>query len=138
MSAGFLPPLPPANLADQPSSEQPTSAFDEAAPTLAPSSAEPRLAMSRSNSSASIQSGNLPVPRSRASSLLRAAPLFPSGANGQLAPPVAQKPSPPKMVLEFADGTAYEGISFGAPGKSISGECVFQTGMSPDHRKKIF
>lgn len=32
------------------------------------------------------------------------------------------------MVLEFADGTAYEGISFGAPGKSISGECVFQTG----------
>ncbi|KZT60523.1 carbamoyl-phosphate synth [Calocera cornea HHB12733] len=32
-------------------------------------------------------------------------------------------------VLELADGTAYEGISFGAPGKSVAGECVFQTGM---------
>ena len=33
------------------------------------------------------------------------------------------------MVLELADGTEYQGISFGAEGKSISGECVFQTGM---------
>ncbi|KAK0547893.1 Carbamoyl-phosphate synthase [Tilletia horrida] len=33
------------------------------------------------------------------------------------------------MVLELADGTALHGISFGAPNKSISGECVFQTGM---------
>lgn len=33
-----------------------------------------------------------------------------------------------RMVLEMADGTAYEGIGFGAEGKSISGECVFQTG----------
>ncbi|KAG8993412.1 hypothetical protein FRB94_010815 [Tulasnella sp. JGI-2019a] len=32
-------------------------------------------------------------------------------------------------VLELADGTRYEGISFGASGKSVSGECVFQTGM---------
>jgi len=35
----------------------------------------------------------------------------------------------PKMVLELADGTAFQGFSFGAKGKSISGECVFQTGM---------
>lgn len=33
-----------------------------------------------------------------------------------------------KMVLELADGTAFQGFSFGAKGKSISGECVFQTG----------
>ncbi|KAK0532788.1 Carbamoyl-phosphate synthase [Tilletia horrida] len=33
------------------------------------------------------------------------------------------------MVLELADGTALNGISFGAPNKSVSGECVFQTGM---------
>ena len=33
------------------------------------------------------------------------------------------------MVLELADGTQYQGVSFGAEGKSISGECVFQTGM---------
>ncbi|KAG2002539.1 aspartate carbamoyltransferase [Coprinopsis cinerea AmutBmut pab1-1] len=32
-------------------------------------------------------------------------------------------------VLELADGTAYRGISFGAEGKSVAGECVFQTGM---------
>ena len=33
-----------------------------------------------------------------------------------------------KMILELADGTTYEGMGFGAPNKSISGECVFQTG----------
>ncbi|CAH7671111.1 protein pyrABCN [Phakopsora pachyrhizi] len=33
------------------------------------------------------------------------------------------------MVLELADGTIYQGYSFGAQKKSISGECVFQTGM---------
>ncbi|MBW0471021.1 hypothetical protein O181_010736 [Austropuccinia psidii MF-1] len=33
------------------------------------------------------------------------------------------------MVLELADGTIYQGYGFGAMGKSISGECVFQTGM---------
>ncbi|KAI0357085.1 carbamoyl-phosphate synth [Trametes cingulata] len=32
-------------------------------------------------------------------------------------------------VLELADGTAFRGISFGAEGKSVAGECVFQTGM---------
>jgi carbamoyl-phosphate synthase/aspartate carbamoyltransferase len=34
------------------------------------------------------------------------------------------------MLLELADGSAHRGISFGAEGKSISGECVFQTGES--------
>jgi carbamoyl-phosphate synthase/aspartate carbamoyltransferase len=33
-------------------------------------------------------------------------------------------------VLELADGSAYRGISFGAEGKSISGECVYQTGLA--------
>ena len=33
-------------------------------------------------------------------------------------------------VLELSDGSAYRGISFGAEGKSIAGECVFQTGKS--------
>ncbi|KJA15215.1 hypothetical protein HYPSUDRAFT_48599 [Hypholoma sublateritium FD-334 SS-4] len=32
-------------------------------------------------------------------------------------------------VLELQDGTAFRGISFGAEGKSVAGECVFQTGM---------
>lgn len=33
------------------------------------------------------------------------------------------------MLLELKDGTTYLGYSFGAEGKSISGELVFQTGM---------
>lgn len=31
-------------------------------------------------------------------------------------------------IIELIDGSAFRGISFGAEGKSISGECVFQTG----------
>ena len=34
-------------------------------------------------------------------------------------------------ILELVDGSAYRGISFGAEGKSVSGECVFQTGKHP-------
>ncbi|KAI8460776.1 class I glutamine amidotransferase-like protein [Phakopsora pachyrhizi] len=33
------------------------------------------------------------------------------------------------MVLELADGTIYQGYSFGVHKKSISRECIFQTGM---------
>ena len=33
-------------------------------------------------------------------------------------------------VLELSDGSAFQGISFGAAGKSVAGECVFQTGKS--------
>ena len=40
------------------------------------------------------------------------------------------------MVLELADGTAYTGISFGAPNESICGECVFQTGTSQPFEKR--
>lgn len=31
-------------------------------------------------------------------------------------------------ALLLQDGTVFQGVSFGAEGKSISGECVFQTG----------
>jgi carbamoyl-phosphate synthase / aspartate carbamoyltransferase len=31
-------------------------------------------------------------------------------------------------VLELSDGSAFRGFSFGAEGKSVAGECVFQTG----------
>lgn len=31
-------------------------------------------------------------------------------------------------ILELQDGAAYAGVSFGALGKSVAGECVFQTG----------
>lgn len=32
------------------------------------------------------------------------------------------------IVLELNDGSAFRGFSFGAQGKSVAGECVFQTG----------
>ncbi|KAH7910796.1 hypothetical protein BJ138DRAFT_67433 [Hygrophoropsis aurantiaca] len=68
--------------------------------------------------------------------LARSASNF-ARANGLPAPPVTFSPitddhlSPPTSdaVLEFSDGSAFRGISFGAEEKSISGECVFQTGM---------
>lgn len=56
--------------------------------------------------------------------------------NGTPAPPVTAQPmqsdgaTATDAVLELADGTAFRGISFGAEGKSIAGECVFQTGES--------
>ena len=53
--------------------------------------------------------------------------------NGLPAPPIAATSvqNDAKLVdavLELADGTAFKGISFGAEGKSVAGECVFQTG----------
>ena len=50
----------------------------------------------------------------------------PSPAPPATSSPVSQLEAP-SMVLELADGTQYQGVSFGAEGKSISGECVFQT-----------
>ena len=44
----------------------------------------------------------------------------------------------PDAVLELADGSAFRGISFGAEGKSVAGECVFQTGMSSQFREPFF
>jgi len=50
------------------------------------------------------------------------------------APPVTAAPvgdndvEPQDGILELADGSAFRGISFGAEGKSVAGECVFQTG----------
>ncbi|EIW77899.1 carbamoyl-phosphate synth [Coniophora puteana RWD-64-598 SS2] len=46
--------------------------------------------------------------------------------------PIKDDNSPPathNAVLELSDGSSFEGISFGAEGKSVAGECVFQTGM---------
>lgn len=37
-------------------------------------------------------------------------------------------PSSSEAILELNDGSAFRGISFGAQDKSVSGECVFQTG----------
>lgn len=63
-----------------------------------------------------------------------ARPALSRAASGMPAPPVTarlvQSTESPTTdaVLELVDGTAFRGISFGAEGKSIAGECVFQTG----------
>ncbi|KAF9919199.1 hypothetical protein FBU30_011127, partial [Linnemannia zychae] len=45
------------------------------------------------------------------------------------APPCNQAEPSTVATLVLQDGSSYQGISFGAETKSISGECVFQTGM---------
>ncbi|KAF9981185.1 hypothetical protein BGZ75_007560, partial [Mortierella antarctica] len=43
------------------------------------------------------------------------------------APPCELAASSTVATLVLQDGSSYQGISFGAETKSISGECVFQT-----------
>ncbi|KIM31363.1 hypothetical protein M408DRAFT_64583 [Serendipita vermifera MAFF 305830] len=50
-------------------------------------------------------------------------------ATNSLTPLSALSDTLSDAVLELSDGTLYAGISFGAEGKSVAGECVFQTGM---------
>ncbi|KAF9089764.1 hypothetical protein BGX23_006456, partial [Mortierella sp. AD031] len=45
------------------------------------------------------------------------------------APPCDQVEPSTVATLVLQDGSSFQGISFGAETKSISGECVFQTGM---------
>jgi hypothetical protein len=63
-----------------------------------------------------------------------AGPLPPSCSAGVAELRAADAPgggaAPPNACLVLSDGTALQGISFGAAGRSVSGECVFQTGAS--------
>ncbi|KAI0641799.1 carbamoyl-phosphate synth [Trametes meyenii] len=63
--------------------------------------------------------------------LARSASNYPTGfpASPIAATSVQDENALVDAVLELADGTAFRGISFGAEGKSVAGECVFQTGM---------
>ena len=79
-----------------------------------------------------------PSQKTRRPGLLRSSSSFVNGYPHAVepAPPVTAPPaingenslSASVAVLELADGSAFKGISFGAEGKSVSGECVFQTG----------
>ncbi|PCH34671.1 carbamoyl-phosphate synth [Wolfiporia cocos MD-104 SS10] len=61
--------------------------------------------------------------------LARSASNYPNGAPAPPITPSQDVLGKAEAVLELADGTAFRGISFGAEGKSVAGECVFQTGM---------
>lgn len=41
-----------------------------------------------------------------------------------------EEPRMQRSVLLLADGTSYEGTAFGSQKRSVSGECVFQTGSN--------
>lgn len=92
-------------------------------------------ALSRSNSFTARSPARGRHPTASAAKGTLAPPIcFPAfdesaAADGQASTSALPIPATDKMVLELADGTAFEGFSFGAPGKSISGECVFQTGV---------
>jgi carbamoyl-phosphate synthase/aspartate carbamoyltransferase len=68
----------------------------------------------------------------------RAANTFTAINGGPVSAPPLFKGDQEKMapvavadaILELSDGSTYRGIGFGAEGKSVAGECVFQTGMS--------
>ena len=74
--------------------------------------------------------GTLESPPSAAAgalpAVLDAAPV-PVALNG-ITPNGVHHIFPSNAVLELADGFKYEGVSFGATGKGVAGECVFQTG----------
>ena len=46
-------------------------------------------------------------------------------------PPVSVNIQSPDRILQLADGSIFSGISFGAEGRGVAGECVFQTGKQP-------
>lgn len=57
-----------------------------------------------------------------------AAPLSPSSIPQRPVTAVEDYQHVQTATLVLEDGSSFQGISFGAEGKSISGECVFQTG----------
>lgn len=89
-------------------------------PPLPPSAAAPVVQQVASASTA--QFAGAPIPP--------ATFLPPNQISKQFPGPDAphSKAQDGKMLLELTDGSAYEGYSFGAD-KTISGECVFQTGV---------
>lgn len=90
--------------------------------------------MSRSNSRSSRIAAGEPSPPTTTLPPSELSVLFPGPLAGAAADTRASGAllkgglaSDGKMLLELTDGSAYEGYAFGAD-KSITGECVFQTG----------
>ena len=95
--------------------------------------------LSRSNSRSSRAAAGEPTPPTTTLPPSELDVLFP-GPHADAAADERSKGAQPKgglagdgkMLLELADGSAYEGYAFGAD-KSITGECVFQTGADTRH-----
>ncbi|KAG0169580.1 hypothetical protein DFQ28_003555 [Apophysomyces sp. BC1034] len=69
---------------------------------------------------------HIPAPAANATPLT-ISPRSPSAPHRPVAAMESKDVTTAALVLQ--DGTSFQGISFGSEAKSISGECVFQTGM---------
>ena len=58
----------------------------------------------------------------------RQACSFTKGGPPAVLTPVFDQAVNTDAILELGDGSTFRGIGFGAEGKSVAGECVFQTG----------
>ncbi|KAL0137822.1 hypothetical protein V8B55DRAFT_1532295 [Mucor lusitanicus] len=75
----------------------------------------------------SVGGAHIPAPAANATPLPALSPRSPSAPHRPVTAFEDKDVTTATLVLQ--DGSSYQGISFGAEGKSISGECVFQTGM---------
>lgn len=74
----------------------------------------------------SVGGTHIPAPAANATPLLSISPRSPSAPHRPVSAYDDKDVTTANFVLQ--DGSSYQGISFGAEDKSISGECVFQTG----------
>lgn len=68
----------------------------------------------------------IPAPAANATPLPAPSPRSPSAPHRPVTAYYDKDVTTAALVLK--DGSCYQGISFGSESKSISGECVFQTG----------
>lgn len=71
---------------------------------------------------------HIPAPAANATPLPFVSPHSPSEPHRPVTAFDEKDVTTAALVLQ--DGTSYQGISFGSQSKSISGECVFQTGKT--------
>jgi carbamoyl-phosphate synthase/aspartate carbamoyltransferase len=74
----------------------------------------------------SIAGVHIPAPAANATPLPALSPRSPSAPHRPVTSFEEKDATTATLVLK--DGSSYQGISFGSESKSISGECVFQTG----------
>ncbi|KAG2215504.1 hypothetical protein INT46_006764 [Mucor plumbeus] len=75
----------------------------------------------------SVAGVHIPAPAANATPLPALSPRSPSAPHRPVTSFEEKDVTTATLVLK--DGSSYQGISFGSESKSISGECVFQTGM---------
>lgn len=80
----------------------------------------------------SVGGAHIPAPAANATPLPALSPRSPSAPHRPVTAFEDKDVTTATLVLQ--DGSSYQGISFGSEAKSISGECVFQTGKMVSKR----